>query len=262
MDTLPAFFKGELSDYSTDKLPDFVPIGASPMLTAADVQKLCQSSDPHIAAAEAQCRAGNSTYASASIDQLVQDGTPAESLQLCLLEATCSGDTALVRKLLSLGVPVNMNLMEPAIKRRSLDLLLLFLEYGLDINKEVEWCFPPPLSLALDTGADELVIAWFLDHGADPDARCQMDMTPLSIAMQFAPLSIIKMLFVHTSAPQNGQLLHYAARRTSRDSDEVIDLVLQHCKNLEVNDIMYHNHAFSFEIRKCVGLGTALHEAD
>ncbi len=146
MDTLPAFFKGELSDYSTDKLPDFVPIGASPMLTAADVQKLCQSSDPHIAAAEAQCRAGNSTYASASIDQLVQDGTPAESLQLCLLEATCSGDTALVRKLLSLGVPVNMNLMEPAIKRRSLDLLLLFLEYGLDINKEVEWCFPPPLS--------------------------------------------------------------------------------------------------------------------
>ncbi|KAK0886914.1 hypothetical protein LTR02_017708 [Friedmanniomyces endolithicus] len=59
-----------------------------------------------------------------------------------------------------------MNLMEPAIKRRSLDLLLLFLEYGLDINKEVEWCFPPPLSLALDTEADELVIAWFLDHGA------------------------------------------------------------------------------------------------
>lgn len=185
---------------------------------------------------------------------------------------------ALVRKLLSLGVPVSMNLVESAVKRRSLDLLSLLLEYGLDINKEVEWCFPPPLSsgpvtyplllrllttfrLALDAEADELVVAWFFDHGADPDARCQMDMTPLSIAMQYAPLTIIRMLLVHTPAPQHGQLLHYAARRTSHDSGQVIDLVLQHCKNLEVNDIMYHNHAFSFEIRKCVGLGTALHEA-
>lgn len=86
-------------------------------------------------------------------------------------------------------------------------------------------------------------------------------MTPLSIAMQYAPLSIIKRLFIHTSAPQNGQLLHYAARRTSHESDEVIDLVLQHCKKFGVNDIMYHDHAFSSEIRKFVGLGTPLHEA-
>lgn len=46
-----------------------------------------------------------------------------------------------------------------------------------------------------------------------------------------------KMLFAHISAPQNGQLLHYAAWRTSHDSNDVIDLVLQHRKNLEVNDI-------------------------
>ena len=46
--------------------------------------------------------------------------------------------------------------------------------------------------LALDTDADEATAAWFLDHGADPDARCPMDMTPLSIAMQYAPLSIKK----------------------------------------------------------------------
>lgn len=105
------------------------------------------------------------------------------------------------------------------------------------------------------------MITRFLDHGADPDARCRMGMTPLSIAMQYAPFSIIRMLLVRTSAPQNGQLLHHAARRTSRDSGAVVDLVLQHCKQLNVNDIMYHNHAFSFEIRKCVGLGTALHEA-
>lgn len=68
MDTLTAFFEAEFSDYFTDKLPDFTAIGASPMLSAADVQSLCQTSDPKIAAAEAQCRAGESMQASASVD--------------------------------------------------------------------------------------------------------------------------------------------------------------------------------------------------
>ena len=116
--------------------------------------------------------------------------------------------------------------------------------------------------LALEDGADESLIAWFLANGADPNARYEMDMTPLSIAVQFAPLPIIETLFAHSKPPFHGQLLHHAARRTSSsDCKAVIELVLQRCGRSQINDIMYQNHAFSFEIRKCVGFGTALYEA-
>lgn len=43
-------------------------------------------------------------------------------------------------------------------------------------------------------------------------------------------------------------------------SPAVMQLVFQRFQP-KVNDIMYHDHAFSFEVRKVVGLGTALHEA-
>ena len=115
--------------------------------------------------------------------------------------------------------------------------------------------------LALNAEADDSIISWFLANGANPDATCQMDMTPLSTAVQYAPFPVIERLFAYSQAPYHGQLLHYAALRTSNDCEKVIKLVLQQGHISQVNDTMYQNHAFSFEIRKCVGLGTPLHEA-
>lgn len=89
---------------------------------------------------------------------------------------------------------------------------------------------------------------------------CKMDITPLSVAVQDAPLPILSILFDYSTHPQHGQLLHHAARRTSDDCFEVMKLVLDRYSS-EVNKVMYEDHAFSFEIRKCVGLGTPLHEA-
>lgn len=146
MNTLPEFFQSDPSGFSEDRLPDFTPVDESLMLSQSDIDAICQSRDPLIAAAEAQCRAGSFSEAFASIDQLLDGGTPANSLQACLLEATFSGSIPLVRRLLSVGVPVSVNLVEPAIRHHSLDLLSLFLDFGLDLNKEVEWCIPPPLS--------------------------------------------------------------------------------------------------------------------
>lgn len=39
--------------------------------------------------------------------------------------------------------------------------------------------------------------AWFLAHGADPDASCMLGLTPLTFAIRDADLSIIEMLFAH-----------------------------------------------------------------
>lgn len=109
---------------------------------------------------------------------------------------------------------------------------------------------------------DASLVAWFLDHGANPNQPCGMDMTPLSIGVQFAPLHILTSLLARCSDTiGKGQLLHHAARRRSDDGPAVMERVLQRFPQFRVNDIMYHDHAFSFEVRKTVGLGTALHEA-
>ena len=146
MDELPDFFTGELPDFHNDELPIFIPVEASQALSDSEMKHLFQSTNPKIAAAEAECEAGDLFHALISIDQLVQDGTPAQDLQICLLEATGSGNVPLVQRLLSFDVPVSIGAVSSAVCQGSLDLLSLFLKYGWDVNKEVEWCFPPPLS--------------------------------------------------------------------------------------------------------------------
>lgn len=87
-----------------------------------------------------------------------------------------------------------------------------------------------------------------------------MDTTPLSIAVQNAPLRVIKILFKPLGSVQNGQLL--AARRKFNDSGEICRYILQRCGDaFGVNDVMYQHHAMSCESMKVVGLGTPLHEA-
>lgn len=115
---------------------------------------------------------------------------------------------------------------------------------------------------AVATDPDESVILWFLQNGADPNARCQLDITPLSTAVECAPVPIIEQLFSHcpSSTRFRGYLLHWAARRTSDDAEHVVRLVLERCQP-DLDQILYKDDAFSYEVRKSVGLGTALHEA-
>lgn len=109
---------------------------------------------------------------------------------------------------------------------------------------------------------DERTISWFIANGAKGDAGCGMDTTPLSFAVQNAPLRVIKMLLEPLGCVQNGQLLHHAAMRNFNDSGEICRYILQRCGDFfGVNDIMYQNHAMSYESLKVTGLGTPLHEA-
>lgn len=81
-----------------------------------------------------------------------------------------------------------------------------------------------------------------------------MDTTSLSIAVQNAPLRVLKMILEPLGSVQNGQLLHHAARRKFNDSGEICRYILQRCGDaFGVNDVMYQHHAMSYESLKVVG---------
>ncbi|KAM3414640.1 Caskin-2 [Cercospora zeina] len=247
-----------------DDLPQFEAVELPPVVSDAQLlrERQLQPENTEIANAESLCYAGNVCTATASITRLLQLGTHVQDLQFCLLGAVLSGSQELVQVLLDAGVPVDLANVKAAIKQKSLAVLSLFLQHGWSINEEEQWCIPPLLSYAVITNPDESLTGWFLRNGADPNARCQLDITPLSTALERAPFPIIKQLFAH--CPPNtcfrGQLLHWAARRISDDAEDVVRLVLERCRP-DLNKILYKDDAFSYEVRKVVGLGTALHEA-
>lgn len=106
--------------------------------------------------------------------------------------------------------------------------------------------------------SDYNLTQWFLEHGADPNTVCDLDLTPLSVAVQGAPMDVIKLIFSRGGSVSFGQLLHYAVRRDIQDQDEVIRLILD--KKPSINNVMYQGLQCYF-LQRVFGLGTPLHEA-
>ena len=106
---------------------------------------------------------------------------------------------------------------------------------------------------------DTRLTLWFLSHGADPNATCGLDITPLSIAVRDAPFEIIRTLFDHGGSIEHGQLLHFAAIRGLPDRIDVLSYLLD--KGAPINSVMYEHSVDSYEQEKLSGLGTPLHSA-
>jgi ankyrin repeat protein len=110
-------------------------------------------------------------------------------------------------------------------------------------------------------------VNWFLDNGGDPNCPAEYGLTPLSIAVEIARLGIVQKLFRHcasaNTARYEGQLLHFAARRTDEFAIPVIRLVIDHCGREDINglqwDGVWHQREYWHRIKG--GLGTPLHEA-
>ncbi len=66
---------------------------------------------------------------------------------------------------------------------------------------------------------------WFLDRGADPNAGCYLDYTPMSCAVKNAPMKTVKLLFERGGDIKKGQLIHHAVERRSQDVIEMLDLL-------------------------------------
>jgi hypothetical protein len=146
--------------------------------------------------------------------------------------------------------------IKTAIEVRSPAIFQVFLDYGWDINEPLERTMPPALGYISD---DRVLTEWFLDHGADPNAMCAWDFTPMSEAMCQASLDTIKRLFDRGGNVERGQLLHNAVQRAAPDAVELVRMLLD--KGAPINDIQYKNHAQSWRDRCSFGLGTPLHYA-
>lgn len=105
---------------------------------------------------------------------------------------------------------------------------------------------------------DDRLTAWFLAHGASPNTTCAVDLTPLSVAVQFGSISTIQAMFEHGGSIKHGQLLHHAVRRDLPDYLDVLALVLS--KNPPINNVMYQDLPSYYQYR-AFALGTPLHEA-
>ncbi|TKA82943.1 hypothetical protein B0A55_01301 [Friedmanniomyces simplex] len=164
--------------------------------------------------------------------------------------------TSIVAFLLERGVTVGPSHGKIATLKRDTGVLELLLDHGWDINAQLEWASPLPLAFAIE---DPHLTAWFLSHGADPNTRCLLDLSPLSAAVQYAPLSIINSLFAHGGSINSEQLLHFAVQRDTPDALEVLTYIL--AKDPPINEVMYQNHWDSSAQQMAFGLGTPLHEA-
>lgn len=113
---------------------------------------------------------------------------------------------------------------------------------------------PNIYSNALD---DLEMTTWLLDHGADPNRRCNIDFTPLSYAVEHASLPIVSLLLNRGGNVTKGQVLHHAVTRDS-DSVEVLKLLI--AQGAPINGTMYQNHQPSWDMYFFMG-ETPLHKA-
>lgn len=96
-----------------------------------------------------------------------------------------------------------------------------------------------------------------MDHGADPNAECDFDFTPLSVAMTKASFSTIKLLFDRGGSAKHGQLIHYAAQRRGPDRIKILDFILSKGAR-GMNKLLHQHRPANYLYLKFTGLSTPL----
>ncbi|KAI7460602.1 hypothetical protein KC351_g17168 [Hortaea werneckii] len=215
--------------------------------------------DSAVARAEDPTTAGNIprlAKALSDLRSLLGPNASFDRLSSTLSLATGHGHREVLKYLIAENVPITADAVTVATIAKDEWSLDLMLNSGWNIDEPLGLTTPSALALAVE---DRALVSWFLEHGASPNAQCSLDLTPLSIAVQFSSMSIIRSLFDYGGSVQYGQLLHYAVRRDSPDQQDVVDLILN--KNPPINHVMYQEHPQSYFRQRMFGLGTPLHEA-
>ncbi|KAJ5726497.1 uncharacterized protein N7483_007854 [Penicillium malachiteum] len=172
-----------------------------------------------------------------------------------MIEAIKRDQVQFIKELLDLGLPMDPLYALTAIHAKGKGALKVLLENGWNINQPMSELKPPVLGYAI---ADEEMVAWLLDHGADPNRQCVIDLTPLSLAVESAPISVIQLMLSRGGDFRKGQLLHHAIERHS-DSIAVLSILVG--KGAAINTTMYEDHYPSRALFSFMGLGAPLHKA-
>ncbi|KAL8961271.1 MAG: hypothetical protein Q9183_005332 [Haloplaca sp. 2 TL-2023] len=174
------------------------------------------------------------------------------------LEEIIKQDNRIVFGFLAPGIiSLSPFLQSRVVRCKSYSIMELWLENGWGINAKLNQCAPPALALAVE---DEELTRCFLSHGADPNAKRDVDETPLSVAVRDAPFETIKLLFDHGGSTKHGHLLHYAIYRKLPDQLEVFKWIFEKGR-FRINDIMHQNDPRAFIQNEFANLCTPLHSA-
>ncbi|KAM3421629.1 hypothetical protein BST61_g2015 [Cercospora zeina] len=154
---------------------------------------------------------------------------------------------SLTPTLLKHGVPVHCLALKAAVAL-PIDLAKVYLDklfaLGWDVNTALSNTEPPVLSMALE---DISLAHWLLGRGADPNAPCDIDLTPLSVAVRDASIPVIELLLQHAQHCHNGHLVFYATQRPDvNESTRLICLLQQ--SNKPIDEILHHD-ARSYQFR-------------
>ncbi|RHZ70278.1 hypothetical protein CDV55_100258 [Aspergillus turcosus] len=182
------------------------------------------------------------------------EGFAIEELGKVMMEAIKQDNSGFVSTLLSHGFPIQPCYTLEATLHKAKGALACYIKEGWDINEPVGDIKPPVLGYAV---GDEQMTTWLLDHGADPNKRCEIDCTPLSYAVQLAPISIIELMLSRGGDVRKGQLLQYAIFRAT-DLNDVISLLVD--KGAPLNATM-HQDGHTLMRFWPMSLGTPLHIA-
>ena len=100
---------------------------------------------------------------------------------------------------------------------------------------------------------------WLLGHHANLNARCDLDLTPLSSAARKASLTTIRLLLQSGGDTRKGQLLHCALERNQLDQLATIDMLLAYGAVIDAR--VFENDPASWLTESLLGAGTPLHRA-
>ncbi|KAL2275471.1 hypothetical protein FJTKL_02041 [Diaporthe vaccinii] len=100
-----------------------------------------------------------------------------------------------------------------------------------DVNTPISETEPTVLAHAVQ---DEEMTLWLVDHGADLNKQTYIDLTPMSYAVQFAPLALIEKLLDRGGDVHSGELLQHALDRAT-DTIEVLRMLINRGAPLEAS---------------------------
>ncbi|KAL4877409.1 putative hspc200 [Aspergillus karnatakaensis] len=208
-----------------------------------------------IEALQTACSAKDIRQFQAIFNDWLPLGINIRDLNDVLWQAVGEDVAEIVSTFLSHGKPISFMYARAAVHSRSYHVLELFLQHGWDINEPDDITKPTVLGYAVK---DEEMARWLLDHGADPNKQCEIDLTPLSCAVEDASWSTIQLFFERGADVHRGEPLHHAINRKT-EVVEVLELLLE--RGAPLNGKQYENHYNSWRLYFFMGLGTALHQA-
>ncbi|OAL36619.1 hypothetical protein AYO20_04235 [Fonsecaea nubica] len=140
-----------------------------------------------------------------------------------------------------------------AIETQSLPTLQILLDNGWDINEPEGYFEPPLLGRAVRSDSNEEVVRWFLDHGADPNAYAgKYKLTPLSRAIQFAPVNIIQLLPDRGGSAEKGGVISFICKRPE-DSNTLYLLRLLHEMGASISNALFDTDPNLSDVTKFEG---------